>query len=268
MKKLLLFDVDGTLTDYSGTVPQSTIDGIKQARENGHYVFVVTGRTKCRATVGNIEVDGMICGTGGYIEAFNEVVQDKMLSMEDITKITDYLDERNIDYFLEGNDGMYGSKNFEFGSVETYKKYGIKDPVIRNIYPMMVFPTNMHIPHILKVNYILRTYQDYLDFKEVFKDYKCLTWGGQGEHALFGDCALNGIDKKVAVEKLINHLHFNKEDVYAFGDANVDIPMFECVGTSICVGSGGEEAKKAASYVTDSVLDDGIYNALKHFKLI
>lgn len=268
MGKLLLFDVDGTLIDYSGIVPQSTREGIRQARENGHLVFVVTGRTKCRAIVGDIEVDGMICGNGAYVEAMGEVVQDFMLSLEDITKITDYLDNQDIMYFMEGNDGMYGSKDFEFGAVETYRKYGIKDPVMKNLYPMMIYPNNMHIPNILKVNYILRTYQDYLDFKEVFKDYKCLTWGGKGEQALFGDCALNGIDKKVAVNKLIQYLNFNKEDVYAFGDANVDIPMFECVGTSICVGSGGDEAKMAATYVTDTVLDDGIYNALKHYELI
>ena len=268
MKKLLLFDVDGTLIDYSGTVPQSAIDGIKAARENGHYVFVVTGRTKCRATVGGIEVDGMICGNGAYVEAMGEVVQNKMLSLEDVTKITDYLDERHIMYFMEGNEGMYGSHGFEEGAVETYRKYGCKDPRIKVLYPMMVFPENMHIPNILKVNYILNTYQDYLDFKEVFKDYKCLTWGGKGEAALFGDCALNGIDKAVAVNKLIEHLGVKKEDVYAFGDASVDIPMFECAGTSIAVGSGGDEAKEAATYVTDAVLDDGIYNALKHFELI
>ena len=268
MKKLLLFDVDGTLVDYSGTVPQSAIDGLKQARVNGHYVFVVTGRTKCRATVGDIEIDGMICGNGAYVEAMGEVVSSQMLSLEDITKITDYLDERNIMYFLEGNDGMYGSRDFEYGAVETYRKYGVKNPTIKHLYPMMVFPDNMHIPNILKVNYILNSYQDYLDFKEVFKDYKCLTWGGKGEAALFGDCALNGIDKAVAVNKLIEHLGVAKEDVYAFGDATVDIPMFECAGTSIAVGSGGDEAKEAASYVTDAVLDDGIYNALKHFELI
>ena len=35
-KKLLLFNVDGTLISYDGIVPESTITGIKQAREKGH----------------------------------------------------------------------------------------------------------------------------------------------------------------------------------------------------------------------------------------
>ena len=111
-------------------------------------------------------------------------------------------------------------------------------------------------------------YQDYLDFKNHFPQFQCLTWGGQGEEALFGDCALPNIDKKTAIEQLIHYLQINKQDIYAFGDAEVDIPMFECAGTSICVGSGREAAKKVATYVTDVVKNDGIFKALKHFQII
>ena len=44
--------------------------------------------------------------------------------------------------------------------------------------------------------------------------------------------------------------------------------MFETAGTSICVGGGREAAKKAATYITDEVVDDGIKNAMVHFGLI
>lgn len=268
-KKLLLFDVDGTLISYDGIVPKSCVQALKKAKEQGHEIFVVTGRTRNRATVGGIEVNGMICGNGAYIEANGVVLQDKKLSLEDIIKITDYLDERDFDYFLEGNDGIYGSKHFEKRAVDTYRRYGHQEPVvIRKLYPTMQFPESMHIENITKVNYILHTYQDYLDFKEVFSEFKCLTWGGQGEEALFGDCALDGIDKAKAIHQLIDYMNISKENIYAFGDAEVDVPMFQCAGTSICVGSGREEAKKAATYVTEDVKDDGIAKALKHFGII
>ena len=262
-KKLLLFDVDGTLISYDGIVPESTITGIKQAREKGHQVFVVTGRTKNRATVGNIEVDGMICGNGAYIECDGVTLKDLSLSLKDMEEITQYLDKHHLDYFTEGNDGLYGSKHFEENAVETYRKYGIKNPVIRELYPMMTFPESMVQPSITQVNYILKSYDDYLQFKDHF-----LTWGGKGEKALFGDCAIKGIDKEKAIQKLISYLKIDPKNIYAFGDAKVDISMFNIARTSICVGSGSDEAKKAATYITDDVKDDGIYNALKHFNLI
>lgn len=266
--KLLLFDVDGTLISYDGIVPDSCVKALKQAKANGHYVLVVTGRTKNRATVGNIDVSGMICGNGAYIEIDGKVLQDKSLSLSQIKEITDYLEQHNLCYFLEGNDGLYGSHDFETRAIPAYKKYGIENPNIRELYPMMTFPDSMYQEHITKVNYVLNSYQDYLDFKQKFSNYQCLTWGGQGEEALFGDCALPNIDKKTAIEQLIHYLQINKQDIYAFGDAEVDIPMFECAGTSICVGSGREAAKQAADYISDDVKNDGIAKALKHFHII
>lgn len=266
--KLLLFDVDGTLISYDGIVPDSCVKALKQAKANGHYVFVVTGRTKNRATVGNINISGMICGNGAYIEVAGKVLQDKSLSLSQIKEITDYLNQQNLCYFLEGNDGLYGSHDFETRAIPAYKKYGIENPNIRELYPMMTFPDSMYQEHITKVNYVLNSYQDYLDFKQKFSNYQCLTWGGQGEEALFGDCALPGIDKQQAIKQLIEYLKIDKNDIYAFGDAEVDIPMFNIAGTSICVNSGRQLAKEAADYVTDDVLNDGIFKALQHFKLI
>ena len=47
-----------------------------------------------------------------------------------------------------------------------------------------------------------------------------------------------------------------------------DLPMFAAVGLSICMGGGAPEAKAAANYVTNEVLDDGICNALRHYGLL
>ena len=120
-KNLLLFDVDGTLVSYDGIVPQSCKDALKQAKDHGHYVFVVTGRTKNRATVENIEVSGMICGNGAYIECEGKVLKDQKLSLQQVIDITDYLDQHDLCYFMEGNDGLYGSHDFETKAVPAYQ---------------------------------------------------------------------------------------------------------------------------------------------------
>ena len=67
---------------------------------------------------------------------------------------------------------------------------------------------------------------------------------------------------------MLEHLGVSKEDTIAFGDAKVDIPMFEACGYSVAMGSGGEECKDAADYITDDVDNDGLYKAFEYLNLI
>ena len=48
----------------------------------------------------------------------------------------------------------------------------------------------------------------------------------------------------------------------------VDIPMFKACGFSVAMDNGNDEVKQAASYVTDDVDQDGLYNAFEYLKLI
>jgi hydroxymethylpyrimidine pyrophosphatase-like HAD family hydrolase len=54
----------------------------------------------------------------------------------------------------------------------------------------------------------------------------------------------------------------------AFGDGGNDIPMLQHVACGIAMGNASDEVKAVAGYVTDSVDDDGLTNALRHFGLI
>ena len=59
-----------------------------------------------------------------------------------------------------------------------------------------------------------------------------------------------------------------QEDTISFGDAKVDLSMFECCGFNVAMGNGGPEIKEAADYITNDVNEDGLYNAFKYLKLI
>ena len=54
----------------------------------------------------------------------------------------------------------------------------------------------------------------------------------------------------------------------AFGDGGNDISMLRHAGIGIAMGNANDTVKASANYVTDSVDEDGIWNALKHFNLI
>ena len=43
MKKLLFFDIDGTLVDFgNSTMSPSTADALMNAKQNGHMIFLCT----------------------------------------------------------------------------------------------------------------------------------------------------------------------------------------------------------------------------------
>lgn len=72
MKTNLIFlDIDGTLCGPGGVVPPSAIDACQKARQNGHLIFLCTGRSKVEISdeIMGIGFDGVIGAAGGVYRA-------------------------------------------------------------------------------------------------------------------------------------------------------------------------------------------------------
>lgn len=69
-KKIVFLDVDGTLCDDAGNVPESARQAITAAHKKGHEFFLCTGRSKAEITedVLALPLSGMI---GACSSCFN-----------------------------------------------------------------------------------------------------------------------------------------------------------------------------------------------------
>lgn len=275
MGKIIFIDVDGTLVDYENNIPASAVAGIRRARKNGHKVYISTGRSKAEVydNIWDIGLDGMIGGNGSYVEDGGKVVMHQLITPDQCKHIVDWLHGRGLEFYLESNNGLFASEHFETGALEAIQRYSERkgkssNIMVRDVFPDMIFDGDLYRDDLNKVSYVLSSYQDYLDACEEFPDLQNGTWGGAGETALFGDIGVQNISKAHAIQKLLDYLHADVEDTIAFGDAKIDIPMFEYCNYSVCMGSGGAEAKEAADYVTDDVTRDGLYKAFQYLKLI
>lgn len=275
MGKIIFIDVDGTLVDYENNIPASAVDAIRCARKNGHKVYISTGRSKAEVydNIWDIGLDGMIGGNGSYVEDGGKVVMHQLITPDQCKHIVDWLHGRGLEFYLESNNGLFASEHFETGALEAIQRYSERkgkssNITVRDVFPDMIFDGDLYRDDLNKVSYVLSSYQDYLDACEEFPDLQNGTWGGAGETALFGDIGVQNISKAHAIQKLLDYLHADVEDTIAFGDAKIDIPMFEYCNYSVCMGSGGTEAKEAADYVTDDVTQDGLYKAFQYLKLI
>ena len=75
-RKILFFDIDGTLLSHRTlTIPESAKRAVRKAKENGHLIFINTGRTisVINKEIKDLGFDGYICGCGSYIEVDGEV---------------------------------------------------------------------------------------------------------------------------------------------------------------------------------------------------
>ena len=274
--KIILIDVDGTLVDYEGRLPESATEAIRRARKNGHKVYICTGRSEAEVYdyIWDIGLDGMIGGNGSYVKDGDKVIMHQKISAEETRHIVDWLHSRGLEFYLECTSGLYGSENFEEAALVTIQEYSNRkgrdgsQMTVRKAFPDMIFGADMYRDDVNKVSFILGTYQDHLDSAAEFPDLKPGTWGGAGEKALFGDLGVKDIDKGKAIDILLQHIGASLDATIAFGDAKVDIPMLEKCAIGVAVESGGDEIKAMADYVTDAVDEDGIYNAFKYLGLI
>lgn len=279
MSKIVFLDVDGTLIDYEAKLPASAAKAVDEARANGHKVYICTGCSKAEILERHLcDLDGMIGANGGYVEDHNEVIMHQGLSLEDVKHIVDWCNERHLGFYLESNSGIYCNDYMLEQGPETMVKYSLgKGANIEDAKENAKAFIGTFIPvkgedqyrdDVNKISFILSSYQDHLDSKEEFPQLEANTWGGKGEVALFGDLGPTGITKRHAIEVLMEHLGADFKDTISFGDAKIDLSMFDCCAYNVAMGNGGPEIKEAADYITTDVNDDGLYNAFKYLKLI
>ena len=279
MSKIVFLDVDGTLIDYEAKMPESAGKAVDLARKNGHKVYICTGCSKAEILQRNLcDLDGMIGGNGAYVEDEGKVVMHQGLSQEDVKHIVDWCNERHLGFYLEANSVMYCNDYMLEQGPETMIKYALgKGADIEQAKLaskgfvggfIHLQGEDLYRDDVNKISFILSSYQDHLDSKVEFPHLIANTWGGKGEVALFGDLGPAGITKRHAIEVLLDYLHADQKDTISFGDAKIDLSMFECCAYNVAMGNGGKEIKEAADYITSDVNEDGLWNAFKHLGLI
>lgn len=279
MRKILFLDVDGTIVNYDNHLPASAVKAIQTARANGHLVYVCTGRSKAEmpAEIWEIGFDGMIGGNGSYVEHQEQVLMHQLLPLDVEKRVVDWLESRGLEFYLESNNGLFASRNFREAARPTLRTYALgkgasQEEVahleVEDAFHGIVFDGELYRDDLNKISFILSSYQDHLDSKEAFPELKAGTWGGRGEHALFGDLGVKNIDKAHAVAVILDYLGADRADTIAFGDAKVDIPMLEACQVGVVMGNGGPEIKEMADMITDDVQADGLYKAFDQLDLL
>ncbi len=259
---VVFFDIDGTIVDNeTQIIPESTEEAVRLLRKNGHIPVINTGRPygQIDPRVRAMDFGGWICACG----------MEVILNGEYLRK--DYPSEQLCNLIIEGcrqnrmliqaetetelfYDGDLTYTPAPLREADRLAKKGIQ------VIPYQQVENRQFIKFVTHEN----TDSNRAGFLEITEPYfdPIFHRGTMIEYIKKGNSKAKGM------EIILDKLNVPREQTYAIGDSENDLPMFAMAGTTICLGDGMEKLKDKADYITDPVLKDGIFNALKHFGLI
>ncbi len=251
-KKLVFFDIDGTLYNEEKKLPQSAKESIQQLKNQGHEVAIATGRSPFNITEirKELEIDNFVSFNGQYVVLNGQVIYKNPINLSVLEELTNYStkNQHPIVYLdhedMKGNVESHPMLEEAVGSLNVSGKVGY-DPYYhreREIYQ----------------SFLIYRDEDQVNYKLEFPQLDFIRW-----HEYAVDVLPAGGSKAVGIQAAMNHFGIAPEHVYAFGDGLNDIEMLSFVKNSVAMGNAHEKAKSAAKYVTKHVDEDGIAYGLE-----
>ncbi|MBR1857576.1 MAG: HAD family hydrolase [Oribacterium sp.] len=272
-KKLIFVDIDGTLTPAGTNVPpDSAVEAIKKAQQNGHKVFLCTGRNfDMLKPVLKYDFDGVVGSSGGYVTCGDEILYDCPMSTEQLNIALESLHKNGVFCTIEGKDGSFGDANLkdfldstEGGNseIERWRKALSENLGIR---PMDEYDGQP----IYKVVIMARENSQIDECRSLLeKDFSFVIQDVPAHGCVNGELINRKFDKGKGVRLIAEHLGIPIEDTIGFGDSMNDLEMIETVGVSVCMANGSEKLKEISDIVCPSVTEDGLAKAFADLKLI
>lgn len=103
--KIIFIDIDGTLTDDFGQIPESAFQAISAAQKRGHEVFLCTGRARpeYQLVLDDLIVSGVVGAGGSFIQLADKILSERYFSVEEILHLTNYLEKKQLHFYLASN---------------------------------------------------------------------------------------------------------------------------------------------------------------------
>src|SRR5690554_2264480 len=243
-KKYTIFlDIDGTLLGPSG-IPQENIEAIKRVRQEGHLVFLNTGRSYSfiPKEVMAVGWDGTVAAMGADVRYQDKVLRNFIFSQEELIWITRYLYESGKSCNLEGPEETF-IMNHTARKLEGIRISSHKD--LLTLYPDSK----------ISIISVWNTMSD--EERELFQD----RYSGQ-EHDPYYEFTEKGSNKAVGMKIILEHLRLNKSNSIAIGDSMNDMDMLKYAGISVAMGNAVEAVKEVCEYITTSAEEGGVAEAL------
>lgn len=272
--KVILLDIDGTLTNSKKEITPKTKEALLKAQANGVVLVLASGRTQNGLKRYGEELDmynnnGLfICCNGA--EVVNVQTKEKIfkqcLSIEDGKAILEHLKKFDVVPMVASGEYMYTNDVFNNTIPFRGQPFNVMQYESRSNGYLLCEKKdlsawcNEELPKILTF-----ADPDYLQehYKEMAEPFGHLS--SMFTAPFYYEFTATGVDKTKAIKESLVKLGYSKDEMIAFGDAQNDKSMVEFAGIGVAMGNAVDELKAVADEVTASNEEDGIALSLyKH----
>ena len=256
MIKAIFFDIDGTLVSHTKKdIPEGVLTALDELRAKGILLFIASGRHISEFPAlplhdypfdGYVTQTGQICYNGAF-----ETIYEQPFTDEDTESLVRMFNEREIPIVLLNDRSLYINFVNEY-VVRTQNAINTPIPPIdsyhgEKLYGATVFGESATIDRV----------------EERLTASRATRW-----NRFAADIVLGEAGKANGIRKMLDHYGISRDEIMAFGDADNDLDMISFAGIGVVMGNGTERMKEIADYVTASVDEGGVVEALRHFGLI
>lgn len=256
---VVFFDYDGTLADEANQIflpTEITRKTVAKLKEKGYAIVLATGRSKCYIPHISGFFDGYVAANGAYSEINGKCLYSIEMENETLESMKSEFDKLGLEYSFENQEALFVKNMNSERYISMLNTFEIPLNIVRPLNEgknickgIMLFDSDKQLEKLKK------------RFEGTALFYQHRTYNS-------ADIAIPGVDKSVGVRNVIEKLGVPFENTYAFGDGANDLTMIAAVCHGVAMGESVEGTREAAEYVTDTVINEGITKAFKHFGLI
>lgn len=266
-EKVLVLDIDGTLTNSRKEISPATRQGILNTLKRGHKVILASGRPTpgMRRYEKELELEKY----GGYLLSFNggrivecrtgEIVYQRTLPLTIIPSLYKFAEDNGcglLTYF--GDQIISAFEPDEYVLLES-RINGMPIKVVDNFKAYVDFDINKCLvtAPVEKAPELERQLRErYGDRASVYRS-----------EPFFIEIMPQNVDKATSLDRMLMTVGLTRENAICCGDGFNDISMIQYAGLGVAMGNAQPAVKNMADYITGTNDEDGLVTVINDFIL-
>ena len=257
-EKVLVLDIDGTLTNSKKEITEVTKRGIWNILQHGHKVILASGRPT--PGMRGCEEDLELKKYGGYLLSFNgarivdcktgEVVYQRTLPLSIVPGLYEFAKANGCGLITYQGEGVISA--FEPDKYVELEARINKIPI--QVVPDFVNYVNFDINKCLMTAPEKQLQEKYSDVASIYRS-----------EPYFIEIMPKDVNKATSLDHMLEGMGLTRENAICCGDGYNDISMIEYAGTGVAMGNAQPAVKEAADYITGTNDEDGLVEVIDKF---